>query len=166
MFRSFVGKLLPKSDARNDAGAPAYALPAKHALAQYAVTGCFNSSFYASADAQLAQVIDLAYAVEPEFVVKTAIYSRERGYMKDMPALLLACCRVMNEWQPIQVSQPGSSCLPSSAIFSGPNAVVTTFEKFRHHDPRWPIFLALSAASARQSRGRSGSGTCAADQRR
>lgn len=105
MFRSFVGKLLPKSDARNDAGAPAYALPAKHALAQYAVTGCFNSSFYASADAQLAQVIDLAYAVEPEFVAKTAIYSRERGYMKDMPALLLA---VLSSHERV------------AAIFSGP----------------------------------------------
>jgi 60 kDa SS-A/Ro ribonucleoprotein len=93
-FRSFVGKLLPKSNARNDAGAPAYALSAKHALAQYAVTGCFNSTFYASADAQLAKVIDLAYAVEPEFVAKTAVYSRERGYMKDMPALLLAVLSV------------------------------------------------------------------------
>src|SRR4051812_41654777 len=89
-FRSLVGKLLPKSNAVNAAGAPAYALSAKQALAQYAVTGCFNSTFYASADAQLAKVIELAYTVEPEFVAKTAIYSRERGYMKDMPALLVA----------------------------------------------------------------------------
>lgn len=50
-FRSLVGKLLPKSNAVNAAGAPAYALSAKQALAQYAVTGCFNSIFYASADA-------------------------------------------------------------------------------------------------------------------
>jgi 60 kDa SS-A/Ro ribonucleoprotein len=94
LFRSMVGKLLPPSDARNAAGAPAYALSAKHALAQYAVTGCFNSTFYASADAQLAKVIDLAYTVPPEFVAKTAIYSRERGYMKDMPALLVAALSV------------------------------------------------------------------------
>jgi len=90
LFSSSVGKLLPNSDAVNAAGAPAYAFSAKHALAQYAVTGCFNSTFYASADAQLAKVIDLAYAAPPEFVAKTAIYARERGYMKDMPALLCA----------------------------------------------------------------------------
>ena len=89
-FRSFVGKLLPHSDAVNAAGAPAYALSAKHALAQYAVTGCFNSTFYAEAEAQVATVVDLAYAAPPEFVAKTAIYARERGYMKDMPALLCA----------------------------------------------------------------------------
>jgi 60 kDa SS-A/Ro ribonucleoprotein len=90
LFSSSAGKLLPKSDAVNAAGAPAYAFSAKHALAQYAVTGCFNSTFYASAEAQLAKVIDLAYAAPPEFVAKTAIYARERGYMKDMPALLCA----------------------------------------------------------------------------
>jgi len=95
-FRSFVGKLLPKSNAINAAGAPAYALSAKHALAQYAVTGCFNSTFYASADAHLAKVLDLAYTVEPQFVAKTAIYSREHGYMKDMPALLVAALSVAN----------------------------------------------------------------------
>ncbi len=39
-------------------------------------------------------MIDLAYAVSPEFVAKTAIYSRERGYMKDMPALLMAALSV------------------------------------------------------------------------
>jgi 60 kDa SS-A/Ro ribonucleoprotein len=54
-FRSIVGKLQPPSDTVNAAGTPAYALSAKHALAQYAVTGCFNSTFYASAAAQLAK---------------------------------------------------------------------------------------------------------------
>jgi 60 kDa SS-A/Ro ribonucleoprotein len=93
-FRSFVGKLLPQSDTINAEGAPAYALSAKHALAQYAVTGCFNSTFYASAEAQVAKVIDLAYEAPPEFVAKTAVYSRERGYMKDMPALLCAALSV------------------------------------------------------------------------
>ncbi|MGC4095133.1 MAG: TROVE domain-containing protein [Polyangiaceae bacterium] len=89
-FRSASGALLPAANALNAAGAPAYALPAKHALAQYAVTGCFNSTFYASAEAQVKKVVDLAYEAPPEFVAKTAIYARERGYMKDSPALLCA----------------------------------------------------------------------------
>jgi 60 kDa SS-A/Ro ribonucleoprotein len=93
-FRTLVGKLLPQTDTVNAAGAPAHALTAKHALAQYAVTGCFNHTYYASAEAQVAKVVDLAYEAPPEFVAKTAIYARERGFMKDTPALLCAALSV------------------------------------------------------------------------
>ncbi|MBL8211031.1 MAG: TROVE domain-containing protein [Bryobacterales bacterium] len=75
---------------RNQAGALAYAMPAKHALAQYAATGCFSRTFYATGEAQLAEVLRLCEQVEPEFVARTAVYSRTRGFMKDMPALLCA----------------------------------------------------------------------------
>ncbi|MEG0886098.1 MAG: RNA-binding protein, partial [Janthinobacterium sp.] len=81
---------LPAALAHNAEGAPAYALTPRHQLAQYAATGCLNTTFYASADAQLAKVIALCQAVEPEFIAQTAVYCRERGYMKDMPALLVA----------------------------------------------------------------------------
>lgn len=90
LFTSFVGKLLPATTTRNEAGGPAYAFSAKHALAQYAVTGCLNATFYASAQTQLDQVLKLARAVDAEFVAKTAVYCRTRGFMKDMPALLTA----------------------------------------------------------------------------
>ena len=40
--------LLPRADARNEAGGLAYQLPPKHALAQLAATGCFNGTFYAA----------------------------------------------------------------------------------------------------------------------
>ena len=46
--------LLPRADARNEEGARAYQLPPKHALAQLAATGCFNGTFYAQAQDQLA----------------------------------------------------------------------------------------------------------------
>jgi len=81
---------LPQADVRNEAGGPAYALPARHALAQYAVTGCLNGTFYADAGTQLDKVLALARAVEPAFMARTAVYCRERGFMKDMPALLCA----------------------------------------------------------------------------
>lgn len=90
LFQPFVGRLLPKSDTRNEAGGPAFAFSPKHALAQYAVTGCLNSTFYASASTQLEKVLSLATAADPGFVARTAIYCRTRGYMKDMPALLCA----------------------------------------------------------------------------
>jgi 60 kDa SS-A/Ro ribonucleoprotein len=90
LFQTVAGWLLPKSDATNEAGGSAYRFTAKHALAQYAVTGCLNATYYASAETQLAKVIELAGAVPPDFIAKTAIYCRTRGYMKDMPALLCA----------------------------------------------------------------------------
>ena len=90
LFQTFVGPLLPKANARNEAGGPAYAFTPKHALAQYAVTGCLNSTFYAGAETQLQKVLAFAARVDAEFVARTAIYCRTRGYMKDMPALLCA----------------------------------------------------------------------------
>jgi 60 kDa SS-A/Ro ribonucleoprotein len=90
LFKSLVGKLIPLADARNEHNAPAYALTPKQALAQYAATGCLSATFYAGAEEQLAVVLALCEKVSPVFVAKTAVYARERGLMKDMPALLLA----------------------------------------------------------------------------
>jgi 60 kDa SS-A/Ro ribonucleoprotein len=90
LFKSLVGKLVPAADARNEELAPAYALTPKQALAQYAATGCLSATFYAGAEEQLAKVLELCEKVEAEFVAKTAVYARERGLMKDVPALLLA----------------------------------------------------------------------------
>ncbi len=90
LFRSIVGKLIPQTDAANEAGGHAYQLSAKGALAQYAATGCLNGTYYASAGEQLDRVLALATSVDAEFVAKTAVYARERAFMKDVPALLVA----------------------------------------------------------------------------
>ncbi|HEV7405049.1 MAG TPA: RNA-binding protein [Chthoniobacteraceae bacterium] len=90
LFHSLVGQLLPKADTRNQAGGPAFAFSPRHALAQYAVTGCLNSTFYATAEMQLDRVLGFAGQVDTTFLAKTAVYCRTRGYMKDMPALLCA----------------------------------------------------------------------------
>jgi len=90
LFKSWPGTKLPVPDADNEAAAPAYRFSAKHRLAQYAATGCLNSTFYADAEAQLQLLLDLCQSVEPLFIAKTAVYCRERGYMKDTPALLTA----------------------------------------------------------------------------
>ncbi|MFN0107549.1 MAG: RNA-binding protein [Blastocatellia bacterium] len=94
LFKTIAGKLLPKTNAINEAGGRAYKLSPKAALAQYAVTGCLNNTFYADAETQLAKVIELCQNVEAEFIAKLAIYARERGHMKDMPALLCAVLAV------------------------------------------------------------------------
>ena len=90
LFKSLRGVVRPKADTRNEAGGVAYRFDAKHALAQYASTGCLNGTYYASAEVQLATVIALCDHVEPEFIARAAIYAREKGLMKDLPALLCA----------------------------------------------------------------------------
>ncbi|WP_204266441.1 hypothetical protein, partial [Haemophilus influenzae] len=62
VFAAMIGKLLPRSDAWNHEGAPAYRLTPRQALAQLASTGTFNATFYADAREQLDEVIKLAWA--------------------------------------------------------------------------------------------------------
>ena len=61
---SSVTSLLPRANTVNEAGGAAYALAPKHALAQLASTGCFNGVFYANAQTQLAEVIDLINKID------------------------------------------------------------------------------------------------------
>jgi 60 kDa SS-A/Ro ribonucleoprotein len=95
VFASMVGRLLPRPDAQNHEGAPAYGLTPRHKLAQLAATGTLNRTFYAQPQEQLEDIARLLPDIEPEFMAKTAIYARERGFMKDMPALLLAYLSMM-----------------------------------------------------------------------
>lgn len=78
------------TDAVNLAGGKAYSLGIKGALAQMAVTGVFNDTFYASARAQLDDAKALVAQVDPVFLGKLAVYARQKAYMKDLPAYLCA----------------------------------------------------------------------------
>jgi 60 kDa SS-A/Ro ribonucleoprotein len=62
LFKSLIGKLIPATDAVNEERAPAYALSPKHQLAQYAATGCLNTTFYATADEPRAKLQKLRRA--------------------------------------------------------------------------------------------------------
>ncbi len=91
LFKSAgVTKSVPKADTVNNAGGKAYKFEKKHALAQIACTNCFNGTFYASADdnLKLAKEAAMELVGDPEFIAKVAVYSRDKGYMKDMPAFL------------------------------------------------------------------------------
>jgi 60 kDa SS-A/Ro ribonucleoprotein len=90
LFASLRDALIPQTDTVNSENTPAYALAPKQALAQYAATGCFGRTFYATADEQLTRVLELSDALDPEFIARVAIYSRTQSFMKDMPALLCA----------------------------------------------------------------------------
>ena len=90
LFQTLKGALLPNANSVNAEQAPAYAFTPRHRLAQLAATGCLGQTFYANAEAQLDAVLTLAKELDTAFVAKTALYAREAGFMKDMPALLAA----------------------------------------------------------------------------
>lgn len=92
LFQSASSKP-PVTNTVNEAGGVAYSRTAKEALTQYALTGCFGDTYYTSAQAQLDKVLELVKVVRaecPEYVAQLAVYSRTKGFMKDMPAMLLA----------------------------------------------------------------------------
>jgi len=74
LFKSLIGKLVPATNAINEEHAPAYTLSPKHQLAQYAATGCLNATFYATADEQLAKVLELCADLDAEFIARTAVF--------------------------------------------------------------------------------------------
>ncbi|BCU76483.1 RNA-binding protein [Luteolibacter sp. LG18] len=90
LFQTIRGVLAPRTDAVNDAQAPAYAGSPEAALAQLAATGCLNRTFYATAETQLDRVLEFAKQVDVDFLARTALYARRRAFMKDVPALLCA----------------------------------------------------------------------------
>lgn len=83
-------KVTKATDTVNNAGGTSYSLSDKAALAQLAMTGCFNGTYYVSDKDQLTRTLELANKVDPTFVAKLAVYAREKGLMKDMPAVLAA----------------------------------------------------------------------------
>lgn len=89
LFQSIKNRFT-KTDTHNEAGGIAYTLTPKQQLAQLAATGCLNNTYYADAQSQLDQVLKLAESLDAEYIAKTAVYARQKGLMKDMPALLLA----------------------------------------------------------------------------
>ena len=62
----------------------------RHALAQIAATNTFRGTYYASSEDNLKLAKDCALKLsdDPEFIAKVALYSRQKSYMKDMPAFL------------------------------------------------------------------------------
>lgn len=90
VFKTGVSAKSPAADTVNEAGGRAFSMDAKSGLAQMAVTGCFGNTYYASGASQVDKVKELASKCDADFVGKVAIYAREKGLMKDMPAFLVA----------------------------------------------------------------------------
>ncbi|MHB8577174.1 MAG: RNA-binding protein [Dehalococcoidia bacterium] len=94
----------------NEAGGSAYRLEPRAALAQYACTGTLSQTFYADAQTELTTLLNLCAEVgDPEYVAQTAVYARERGFMKDAPATLLAAL-VSPRQVPWESQQRANAC--------------------------------------------------------
>jgi 60 kDa SS-A/Ro ribonucleoprotein len=96
LFQSIAVALAPKADSFNEAGGRAYTLAPRQALAQFAATGCLNRTYYATAEDQLQQVLKLCEKVPTDFIARTALHCRQKGFMKDVPALLCAVLAAQN----------------------------------------------------------------------
>jgi 60 kDa SS-A/Ro ribonucleoprotein len=90
VFASLAGRLPPRAPAQTAHGTKAYAYDAEHRLAQLAMTGTFAGGFYQDAQTEVSAMVAAAKAVEPLFLAQAAVHVRDRGHMKDVPALLLA----------------------------------------------------------------------------
>lgn len=90
LFKTVSVSKHPATDTVNAAGGRAYSLPAKEALTQYVVTGCFGNTYYATAEEQLDKIKELVDQVDSETIAKLAVYGRTKAYMKDTPSYLLA----------------------------------------------------------------------------
>lgn len=96
LFRTVPGAQFVPADTTNEAGGAAYSRTPEEALAQFAATGCFGDTFYVKDDEQLKTTLELAAKCSPEWIAKCALYSRESGLMKDMPAVLCAVLATRN----------------------------------------------------------------------
>jgi len=90
VFQTSRGRMVPPATTKNRAGGPAYQYTDEHALIQHASTGTFNGTFYATAEQQFGEVFDLCAKLDPRFIAQVAIFSRNQGFMKDMPAYLVS----------------------------------------------------------------------------
>jgi 60 kDa SS-A/Ro ribonucleoprotein len=88
--KSVSKKVTKVTNTVNNAGGTAYSMSDKATLAQLAMTGCFNGTYYVSGEDQLKKTLELANKLPAEFVAKLAVYARQKGLMKDMPAVLAA----------------------------------------------------------------------------
>lgn len=105
LFQNMHGKAVMPVDHINSAGGKAYKLGDKEALLQFVMTGTFNGTYYKSATDILTQLLEILGRVDNAFIFKAAIYARDKGKMKDMPALLVAYIGVSVSEQPDEIRQ-------------------------------------------------------------
>jgi 60 kDa SS-A/Ro ribonucleoprotein len=75
---------------KNEAGGLGYPRETKAALCALALTGTTNDAYYTPGTDTTKKLVEYAGEKDYEFVGKLAAYARQVGWMKDMPAVLVA----------------------------------------------------------------------------
>lgn len=77
----------------NDQGGKGYLPNEEQSLAKLICTGFIADKFYTTATEQMDTLEILAKKVSPQFLAACAIYSRHKGFLKDMPVVLMGLLR-------------------------------------------------------------------------
>ena len=73
---------------RNHAGAKAYRMTPEMELYTAVVTASLSGKFYETDQARYERIVKLIQTVDPQFVAKLAIYTREKMYLRSIPVVL------------------------------------------------------------------------------
>ena len=85
----FNFKLKQKTQTRNYEGEIAYTISPELELYTSVVTASLSNTFYEKQDDRLKRIITLIGKVDPEFVAKLAVYTREQMYLRSIPLVLV-----------------------------------------------------------------------------
>jgi len=124
---------VPAANTRNAAGGRAYSLTDESALARFAAAGCLADSFYVSAETNLDEVRKLVDRCSPEFIAQTAIWSRQFGFMKDMPSYLLAA---LLRKDAVLAEKVAPKVADNGKIIRNVTQILRSGEKGKHSVPR------------------------------
>ena len=80
---------LRKSEVRNHEGAQAWALSPELELYTAVVTASLSDTFYEKQDKRVERITELVGKVDPEFVAKLAVYTRNEMHLRSIPLLLV-----------------------------------------------------------------------------
>ncbi len=84
-----IFKSSKKKATKNHEGAIAYTMSPRMELYTAVVTSSLSNSFYEGDQERLKRIIGLIKKVDPIFVAKLAIYTREQMYLRSLPLVLL-----------------------------------------------------------------------------
>jgi len=90
---SMFSSAVPRPDAVNRDGYPAYQRPLEEQYLQVLLTNTLSNTFYASSDQllqEVEQVHDTMLAADPEFMAKALVFARNEGFMRLQPTFGLA----------------------------------------------------------------------------
>lgn len=105
VFQSNTSNSFTRTTTLNSTGTPVNAVrepttldqcSPTYILAHYAATGCLNGTYYADAECQREQIIQLCDEVAPEFIAKTALFAHSTDQSERSKNLAVLLCAMLS----------------------------------------------------------------------